>query len=376
MSARNTNTTTLEVPTEMVEQIRRMMEELSTAGQTGAESSARSRPIVIEDDDPDDYKSYEITKIMDHRIRNGEFEFKLRFKGGEVDWVADRDCNCEWLISQYLLAKGISTAFIICRVSTKEQAASTNLSLDGQEASIRELIPEGVYDRVKVLKIAQSAYRSIPKKMQCIGEAAVAGDAIFVYRVDRLSRNIEKYLYWLRDLDQRDVKITAVLDTSAMIDGAPAEGESHVNTSLDYRTKRLTFIQAVLDAEKESAILSQKSRVAVQRRLARGDEHVGGLAYGKKYQRSDDGTGRLIVVIDPELEEIQNFVTSKLGPKITKIQNSSKEAGNLWTLHLPKLVDIVVKQLNGQGLLKRGRKWTRSMLYKFMGRQNICGLYR
>lgn len=351
----STNATTIQVPAEMVEHVRRLMEELST------EKPKRRR---VEQEEEDEFEqTCEVKRITGHREVKGQLQFKLVFKQGEVEWVADSDCLCEWLISQYLASKGMTTAYIVCRVSTKEQAASTNLSMDGQEASIREAIPDGRYNRVKVIKIAQSAYKSIPQQLATVGEAANAGDGIFVYRVDRLSRNIEKFLYWLKDLDSRDVAITAVLDQSAMMDGADGEDGEPVNTTLDYRTKRLSFIQAVLDAEKEAAILSQKMKTSIKRRRERGDEHVGGLPYGKRFKRADDGTDRLLLVADEELYEAVDKVKRFCAGRGYWMGKPSSESR--------ALQEEIASKLNVQGLRFHGKPWTRATIARLAKKHNI-----
>ena len=56
--------------------------------------------------------------------------------------------------------------------------------------------------RTKIITISESAYKGIPRELQKVGESALKGDTICVWRVDRLSRNIILY-YWLEDLDKR-----------------------------------------------------------------------------------------------------------------------------------------------------------------------------
>lgn len=329
----------------MVDEIHRLMQRLGADNVTEEETPAINRDL-----------QEEVIKVIAHRItKSGEFEFKLLFKSRSSHWVLDSNCDCEWLISDYLFIKRVKTAFVVCRVSTKDQAASTNLSLDGQETSIRYVIPTGVYERIKVVRIAQSAYKSIPHKLQAIGEAARAGDAIFVYRVDRLSRNIEKFIYWLKDLDERDVSVLAVLDQAAMVDG-----EDESSLTLDYRSKRLTFIQAVLDAEKEASILSNKMKVSMKRRRDRGDEAIGGLPYGKKFQRSNDGSNRLLVVIDPEVGYVCDIISRGIKNYSKKLRESMKS-----------ICQRVAVDLNSRDLRKRGRVWTCKMVSDMVQRYDL-----
>lgn len=343
----------MQVPDEMVEHVRRLMEEHSIR--------KKQKKAVV----PDRFETLcEVKAIMDHRQHKGKLQFKLSFTMGKPEWVNDEDCLCEWLISQYLAEMKLSTAYIVCRVSTQEQAASTNLSMDGQEASIREVIPDGMYYRTKTVKIARSAYKSIPSQLVAIGEAANAGDAIYVYRVDRLSRNIIKFLAWLEDLNGRDVVIGAVLDQTTMIDGAgPEDEDESASVLLDYRNKRLAFIQAVLDAHKEAAILSQKMTVSMKRRRDRGDEHVGGLPYGKRYKRADDGSGRQLLVPDDELQ--------RAVAKVRSISEKWSCAPRKRTEKTMKDQTSVADTLNAEGYQLRGKDWTRASIAKLAKKNNI-----
>lgn len=359
------NTTTLQIPTEMLEQVQQLMAQLSTTDQQQPANSTQYVSQYEEFDEREECEEVpeqcEVKKVLGHRVTvNGDFEFKLQLcqkRQTWTQWTPDAQCDCAWLIAAYLKSRNLRTAYIFCRVSTKDQAASNCLSLDGQESAIRNVC-EG-YDRYKVVKISKSVYRKIPRELQAIGEAANAGDGLFVYRVDRLTRNLENFIFWLKELDERDVAIVSVLDTSAMVDGAPAEmGETAL---LDYRSKRLTFLEHVLNAEKESAILSRKAKEAIEHRKARGDEGLGCPAFGKRFEREKE-TDRLLLRDDPE------------AMKQVELANQIADELCLWTKNHSKtgfkmrLVKIA-KALNQRGGRNRGRKWNDksvlSMLRRF-----------
>jgi len=313
----NTPTTNMTVPVHMVAQLELCMKQMNM--DPTPISSATDTMIMNQCDKSDDY---EVKKIISHSVYEGIWFFELLFSNGEKQIVADEDCNCEWLISNYLAEKNINTAYIFCRVSTKEQASSTCMSLEAQADEIRPLVQS--YPRVKVFKISCSAYRKIPKVLEDIGECATSGDGIFVWRVDRLSRNIVKYLSWMEDLNENGVEVYSV------------------NDELYYSSNKTKFIQAILDAQKEAELIGIRVKLVNKRKRQRGDEAIGSLPFGKKYERildADCNTIRKIVV--PHAEEIaqRTFI------------RSSKMLGDELVLHL-----------NKQGSLKRGRKWSRSMI--------------
>ena len=134
--------------------------------------------------------------------------------------------------------------------------------------------------------------------------------------VDRLSRNIIAYLSWLEDLDQRGVKIVA-----------HSEG-------LTYADNKLSFIQGVVDAQKEAALLGERVKKSYERKRERGDERVGGLPYGKKYQAvfNEDRSRTIYKMVLDHPEEILN---------IRRIKNSMSSSG------------VLANQLNREGVTKR-----------------------
>ena len=90
-------------------------------------------------------------------------------------------------------------------------------------------------------------------------------------------------------------------------------------------TKRnCLFIQAIIDAQKEAAAIGERVKLSYKRKRERGDKHVGGLPYGKRYHRilSPDGmhTVRQIVETHPLeasiIREICNSST-KEHPSVT-----------------------------------------------------------
>ena len=161
--------------------------------------------------------------------------------------------------------------------------------------------------------------------LKYVGNCANKGDSMWVWRVDRLSRNIVTYLEWLENLHKKGVEINAYSE------------------KLNYGSNKLDFIQKIVDAQKESHAIGQRVRLSYKRKRERGDEAIGGLPYGKKYQRimNVDNTKilRKVVRINTEENKIIQFIRS-----------------NRMNDH--KMVD----HLNKKGITKRGRKWTVGMV--------------
>jgi DNA invertase Pin-like site-specific DNA recombinase len=271
-------------------------------------------------------RSYEVTKVLDCKSVKGVWYFQLRFKSGEIDWVKDEDCNCEYLISEYMEKnKMVNSYYLICRVSTKGQSGPTHVSLSLQEERLRRycsrIAPFG--SRVKVFHISASAYRSVPDTLLNIGESARKGDCLLFYRADRLSRNIVKILSFLEDLKERGIKVLS-------------EDEN-----LQYSVNTLPFIKLIVKANEEAELLGRRVRHAMELKRKRGDEVFGSLPYGWKSKR-DPRTQRL-------LKEI-NIVEREILDRIKR----QAEVG----VH-PR---IIAEKLNKEGIKKRGKQWTTNMV--------------
>lgn len=320
---------TMEVPASMVEQLQQYMNALSMTQNATTQPTTRSEEFPRDDyEDTEELEQAEVSKIHRHRIKeDGTWQFELSWKKSRArEWVNDQDCSCEYLISEYLNKQGISTAYLFCRVSTQEQAQSTNISLEAQEAELRAAVSTMPFQRVRVYSISQSAYRRIPTTLRRIGEAALKGDAILVWRVDRLSRNIEEYMEWIKELHEREVMLY-----------------SH-QESITYAENKIAFLQALLDSQKEAFILGERVKLANKRKRDRGDEQVGGLPYGKRYKRilnPDGTTHHKEVESHPEECAIINLVI-----------DMRKTMG---------ACDIA-RQLNRDNVQKRGRKWSKGMV--------------
>jgi len=303
----------IEVPSDLVDKVTEYMNILSVG---------KSEGKAYEDDNTE---ITEVVAVCDHRRYDGDrWEFKLKWKGGGYDWVKDEDCNCEHLINQYIHKINMTTNYLVCRVSTKEQGEETHTSLAAQEAELISKTRTHENVRRKIVKIRASAFKGIPKELEKIAEACQIGDELYIWRADRLTRNIVKYLEWLEYFDSMCVKVMAVSE------------------NLTYRDNKLEFIQAVVNAQGESELLGKRVRLSYKHRRDRGDTHVGSLPYGKKYKvvRENGRVIRKCVVDHPDEIAI-----------ISAIKNSRTDSITL------------MHELNAKGVKKRGRKWTHRMIH-------------
>jgi DNA invertase Pin-like site-specific DNA recombinase len=264
----------------------------------------------------------EISKVIKHKIVSGEWYFLLKFKDEYVpQWVTDDYCFCEELISAYLNKENINTVYYYCRVSSKNQIGPDHYSLDTQEHELIQNITNN-NKRVKIIRSIGSAYKNIPKDLRNIGDSAHSGDEIVVYRVDRFGRNIVSFLSWMEEINNKNVKIISYKD------------------KIDYSKNRLEFIQKLLDATKESKLLSERIKLSVKFRRDRGDVAVGKLKFGKKYKRVTVGNITKQDVVD-------DVNALNIIKKIKNMKYSNR---------------CIAEKLNDKNLFKNNKRWTPNMI--------------
>lgn len=313
----------IKIKSEDVEQVRVFLETLELQ-KTLNNNFKNTEFKHISDSPPSKSTQAEIKEIKDYRVGLNGWEFLICWNDGvsSDEWVLDCDTDCEISINNFLHTKGIYTCYCVCRVSTKEQACDTKTSLYAQESELRAVAPSN--NRIKIVKIAASAYKNIPNTLKMIGEAAGCGDSIYIYRIDRLSRNIIKYLDWLETLNTRGITIYSCTE------------------NIKYSDHKLDFIQAILNAQKESALLGSRIRMSNKRRRDRGDEQIGGLKYGYKYHREKDG----------HLTVIKNMTEMAIINKIHSYSNIAPA--------------VIAQDLNKAKLYKKNRRWSTAMVERVL----------
>lgn len=306
----------------------------------GEEKKEKEEKKKDDMDTEDDSEECQVIKVFDHTFDKFGLWWHLEFKGGIYEWVLDKHCNCERLIQEYLERsahkfsqdtakktkrkqapnKKIRTVHCICRVSSKNQTGLTHVSLDVQEEQLREtahMLEMGdCFVRHKFHEIVGSAYKGIPTILKELGEYAREDDVVIVYRVDRLSRNIFESIKFMEDLNDRGVLVYS-----------QEEG-------IWYHERRLDFIQHILNANKEGALISRRVQNSVDYRKKRGD-FFGAPPYG------------YVTVRDPDTKQIylkRNDSEQKVITKIKKIRH--------------KAFSEMANKLNEEGTYKRSSCWT------------------
>lgn len=315
---------------------------------------------------------YEVAKVVNHRTMNGNLEFLIKFTDRSMEWVPSENCNeCHREIMEYLNSceedddsdpesneedecmpepeedddlevvsnadtevlpmivskPTVAKVFVVCRVSSKKQAGPTHVSLDVQMQALKRVVDNLILPvpytakYVYYTQISASAYTDVPVEIAQIAEDARSGDYVFCYRVDRLSRNIFKFLSVLESMYDNGVKIF-----------------SHEEGIWYTRESKLAFVQMLLDAHKESENLSRKIRKSVVYRRERGD-WVGSTPYGYMLKRED--SGKVVKVVSPKEQEVIALVQAK---------------AMVWT------DSLIVKYMSKHHITKRGRPWTLTMV--------------
>lgn len=145
MSSNISNTISIQVPVNIVDEILIYMNKLNLHIETNGQEER------------------EVESVLNHRvIEDSKFQFLLEFKGYSCpEWTDDENCDCEELIGQYLGKLGIHTAYIFC---LKDQEHITCVSLKAQEMALRQFIatmPQ--YERIRVFSVPKSVYDRIPE---------------------------------------------------------------------------------------------------------------------------------------------------------------------------------------------------------------------
>ncbi len=269
---------------------------------------------------------YTVRRVLEHDVsEDGEWSFLIEFSDGSKEWALDKDCECDIETSKYMNKHCLQTTFCVARVSSKNQVGDTHTSLADQVAKITDKIHSdprfnSTYDRVKVVQITGSAYHDIPERLSDVGASCNRGDNLYVYRVDRLGRNIFAYISWLQDLMTRGVHVRSVEDNLTF-------NSSNENEQLD-------FLQKLINAHRESALISKRVRDSINFRLDRGDDTFGSVGYGFKTYR-DERTNSLRVAVNVDELSVARYV----------MECDNHEEG-------------VANKLNNNGYFKRGKMWT------------------
>lgn len=223
----------------------------------------------------------QIVEVTGHVFSNNRLYFHFLYSDNSVKVIEDLECDTtyEKYIKKYIHDKKINTktVYIIIRVSTKNQDSSNSYSMDIQETELRNNVPS-IY-RKKIIRIVGSAYKRIPSEISSLEDVLLENDSIFVYRVDRLGRNVSLFLPFLDRLNEKNINIVSLKRSY----------NSSINEPINFKDNRLLFIELLLDAEKESYMIANKSKATINKKRENGD-YIGTAPFGKEVLICIDGT--------------------------------------------------------------------------------------
>lgn len=311
-------------------------QEIPTANMDTTENSVENDSVMTDDDREDLDEEYVVQEIVDHRQESdGSWSFHILWAGyEEYSWIRESECNCDELIAKYLKKVGIKTVYIICRVSTNNQSRDGHVSLEMQEADLRETlnnlfghIDRGTY-RIKVISFVGSVYKKTPRPFKDLEKYANPNDLVMAWKVDRLGRNMTTAVAWLNALHNKGVRIFA----------------RHEN--IFYAPDNNAFMRALLEANEESRLISDRVKSALDYKRNRGDR-VGNLSYGLKYTDVLDFNGKIVgKTTGPDLQKQEVLDAFEELAADTTLPNNE-----------------IARMLNARGLYKyQGKKWTTNMV--------------
>lgn len=312
---------TIKIPEERIEEVMARFAEMGL-------TSSTNETTLVENEQKNEYFDAEVKSIIDHKVdKSGNFSFLINWgKKFHPTWIEDSNCFCEETISEYLQTKGINTTYIICRVSTLQQAMDKKTSLNSQEAALVKKAKDTFSERIKVVKTTASAYRSVPRNIQTVFDSCHRGDRIMVYRIDRLSRNITKLIPLLNTCDKNGVDIYSLEE------------------DISYTKNKSAFLQSVLDAQKESDMMRKRQLQRIAFMKDKGVEWKGRLPYGKMYKK----VGKNKFVVDDKVAMSRiNFIKDQRRYKCDR---------------------LIAEELNANKMYYRGKRWTARNVYYISGK--------
>lgn len=265
---------------------------------------------------------HNVENILSHSVNDkGDWSFLLKFSDGDEFLVPDSDCYCESLIKEYLGKLSVPTYYCISRVSN-----NTDISLDTQKYNLSTFVKGTDKLRVKHISLVKSVYRGIPKEIREIASYSTKGDVIVVYRVDRLARNTNKFLTLLEEISVKGVKIYSFSE------------------QLWYSENKIEFVEKIIQANRESKTISDRVKVSIAYRRARGDECLGSPGYGFKLEKNN---GKIVKVPVPEEQEVIHMLVHEY--KYDSVRS-------------------IMRKFENRGITNRGKKWTRPMVKRLIKR--------
>lgn len=189
----------------------------------------------------------------------------------------------------HILIKKIM-AYIYCRVSSVRQI--DGVSMEVQEDVLTKTVKTLGLNVLHIQKVISSAYTSIPKEFEMYYK--ISNKKLFVYSVDRYSRNVEYGLESARKLIKNGNTIYFYKERMML-------------SKNDNADKWDKFTKHLKEAESESDKISERVRAGKRKALELGRFAGGNVPYGyKKIKTVSDGFNKLVQ--DDTKLNIINFI--------------------------------------------------------------------
>ena len=197
-------------------------------------------------------KYYPVKAIEGDRTKNGKTEYLVVYNDDSFAWVSDEHIT-EYAIDDYYRVKYGGIVYIVCRVSTKNQATDRHVSLEVQESLGLEYA-RAYYPNMyhKTVRVVSSGFKKVPYEIQETVESAEQGDIILVYRVDRFSRNMKLVAPYLEQLSIKMVDVYSLSENLSLME------------------MEEDFMGKILDGQKESKHISKRVMASIDYRKKNG----------------------------------------------------------------------------------------------------------
>jgi len=251
-----------------------------------------------------------VKSISKCRKNENSFDFLVNFTDRTQEWINDNDCNCESLIRPILhkTFPNVKTIYLVCRSTPiRNRDGTMPIAVENQQQQMKNSISNVCYEenviyRTKITTISQTPYNKIPNILQEISNIAIEGDVFAIYRADRLTRNPSLTFQFIEDMHNNNIKIYSA------------------KQNMWYNNQKIDFIQFIIDANRESEILSVRIRDAFELKKKRGDI-MGRVPFGKKRVKKD---GVMILIDDENEKAVYDEIIEMLNKNI-----STKDIANI-----------------------------------------------
>lgn len=220
---------------------------------------------------------------------------------------------------------------VYTRVSALQTSVITPCSIELQLETCLDALKSPERSVVQVNEGVRSAYRNKQIYLNILRSFLIPGDTIYIYEVNRLSRNLENGIEFMNYCLNLGVEIISVNDKTIL-------------TKLPIDIKR--FQTALIEANYESNRLSFRTKKTMAK-LKKAGHSLGKIPFGKKRVIDKDGIRKN--VDNPDEQAALNII------------NKYKEKGFT--------SELIIKKLDKSGHKYRGKEWTKTTVNYLINRE-------